>query len=729
MTAGPADGAPKQPGGDNTADDKAPKPSETEQSGTEEQTEEEDRPQDAWAARRDLVDHSPRAIDVGSHARFGGSVVAGDQTAVTGDARDVYMGARTENYYIGVSAASHSSGEVPKTTLTRTDRTFVTDGTAFDTLTRRISTELALTVSGGRFTGRRTAALVALHRMGVSPIHLLARDTTPQSLPGLLAQGDNQGHGYVLCDLTTRRDQPLQEAHLLAVRDQLLKSGAYLVITVDPSAVLEDITPLDWRPPAPADVLTAHLRVLTGEPRARELLALPQVGEFLTHGHQLREVVAFAGLLSRHAAGEESEAAVGDFSRGALESQIQEWFEAEEKAVPLRDKAFLVALAAFDDGPYALTAELSDLLYTFLQETENPAARPYVPVFGTHIGKRLQLARAHEYVKTVRTEWGPVLLSKAAYEDGRAWQVLLTVVWTRHPSARPALVKWLARLARDGRPLVHTRAASTAAVLALTDLPSAMALVIEPWGMSRRYRDRLAAVNALTLGHLIGTPNIPEILDSWSGADEDALRWVAIRVYGLIGDERPEQALAALRGAARKQYEQDDEDDEDELMVDHLAASVGLLLISPASETVLAGLVAKLDDDQAVHDLAVRGFLSACKHQQDDKPSGVPSVLGWYARAAGGDGTTARGITTLWRAALGDLRHTDAALAALRDWVLAADREPAAEWALAALLPTLVATDADHQRLSHLLRTMHGEDGASPPLVAARLLTVLPRPR
>ena len=62
----------------------------------------------------------------------------------------------------------------------------------------------------------------------------------------------------------------------------------------------------------------------------------------------------------------------------------------------------------------------------------------------------------------------------------------------------------------------------------------------------------------------------------------------------------------------------------------------------------------------------------------------------------------------------------------LREWVLIADRATATEWALAALLPRLVTTPAEHDRLSHLLRTMPGEDGDPPPDVAARLLTVLP---
>jgi hypothetical protein len=58
--------------------------------------------------------------------------------------------------------------------------------------------------------------------------------------------------------------------------------------------------------------------------------------------------------------------------------------------------------------------------------------------------------------------------------------------------------------------------------------------------------------------------------------------------------------------------------------------------------------------------------------------------------------------------------------------VLIAARAEATEWALAALLPRLVTTSAEYQRLSHLLRTMPGEDGDPPPQVAARLLAVLP---
>ncbi|MFF4837062.1 hypothetical protein [Streptomyces sp. NPDC001315] len=726
--AEPENPRPGGPGNGNAPDPKQAESAADETQPTGEATEERDQPQNAWSARRDLVDHSPRTMNVGDRARFGGSLVGHDQHGVSGGrvAGDVIMGSKTEIHYAipGISAPASASGEVPRTTLDRLATTFVADEEVMAGLLDRLRRDRVLVLSGARFTGRRTAALMLLHRLAAAPVRTLERDTGPAALAEQFAAED-QARGYVLCDLTTRRDRPLREPHLLAAKDLLAEQDAFLVVTVGPNAVLEDVPVVEWRPPATADVLAAHLRTRTDEETAAKLLGLPDVVEFLGRGHQLREVAAFARLLGAYATGQVTEDAVAQFSLASLENQVQEWFEEDESAVHLRDKAFLVALAAFDGGPYALTAELSDLLYRFLQETENPARVAEVPVFGTHIGKRLQLARARKYEEDEHTEWGPVTQQKAAFRDERASLVLLRELWTGHPSARPALIRWLRHLAEDGRPLVRTRAASTVAILARTDLPSAMALVIEPWATSKRFRQRLVAVNALTLAHLIDTPNIPRILDAWCEGPDARLRWVAVRSYGLIGPERPEQALAALRGAVRRLYD-DGPDDLDDEMAGELAEAVELLLLSPASEQVLEELREHLADDRAVHDLTLAGFVNACRRTEDDERYGTPLVLAWYARAVPEAGAASHGIPYLWRAALADPRATRHALDVLRGWVLIADRATATEWALAALLPALVTTPAEHQRLSHLLRTMPGEDGNPPPPVAARLLTTLP---
>lgn len=700
------------------------------QESTDAAPEERDRPQDAWSARRDLRSHTPATMRLDADARFGGSMVGGDQHGVSGGqvAGDVILGTKTEIHYrFGLSSPAPASGEVPASSLDRLAVSFTADEPAFASLVERLRTERVLVLTGPRFTGRRTAALMLLRRLGAAPVRILDRGTTPTELTQPLDESESGSadapHGLLLCDLITRRDEPLRESHLLAVRERLIRQHAYLVVTAGPLARLEDVPAAEWTPPSAFDVLTAHLRADVDDETARRLLAHSSVAELLGRGHQLREIAAFARVLVRYARHEVDETAVEEFSRQALEEQVQEWFEEDEKTLPLRDKAFLVALAAFDGGPYALTAELSDLLYGLFQETQNRFLPGEIPVFGTHTGKRLQLARAWRYQEDEDTEWGPVEQTKAAYRDPRAALVLLREVWTGHPSARPGLVRWLQRLADDGRPLVRTRAASTVAVLARTDLPSAMALIIESWAGSPRFRRRLVAANALALTHYLETPNVPRILDDWCQDDDEGRCWTAVRTLALIGPERPGPTMAALRTAARSRYEKaaDDGTAPDEVVMKALAESVELLLLSAGRDEVLKELVRTLEDGPAVRVPALAGFLRACQHTADDDPHGVPLILDWQAK----NPVAVRHIAAMWRTALGDRGHTQEALKILRRWVLLADRSAGTERALAALLPVLVTTVTEHQRVSHLLRTVPGEDGARAPAVADRLHAVI----
>ncbi|MEV7524707.1 hypothetical protein [Streptomyces sp. NPDC091371] len=643
----------------------------------------------------------------------GGTFAGGSTHGISGGA---FQG-NTFNFHAGGPGTTHAAGEIPRATLTHLDEVFVDTGSNFEDLLGRLRKERVLVLTGPRFTGRRTAALMLLHRLGVASVHALDRGTSPDRLAGRLT--GETARGYVLLDPITERGRPLRDTDLLAARDELGEHGL-LVITADPYAHLDGIDGRPWQPPAIEAVLHSSLSaVVTDGAEVDRLLSLPAVTTFLGHHHQLREAARFAIALGRYSRHGGDPTEVEYFSQGALELQIQDWFEDGDGTLDLRDKAFLVALAAFHRGPYALTAELSDLLFGLLQHTEDPDRPPAVPVFGTNPAKRLQLARAVRYPQEEQTEWGPVTQSMARFADDRAAAVLLREVWTGHPSARPALVGWLKLLAADGRSFVRTRAASTAALLALHDLPSAMALVIEDWARSDRPWLRIGAVNALALAHFVGTPNIPRIIDRWC-ADTGGpphLRWAAIRVHGLIGDERPVETITALRSAVRAPG------GDDPAMRGELAQSVELMLLSDARDAVLDELLRTLPEDLgAVRDLTLDGFLRACAHTEDDEPYGRPLVLAWYARAATDRPSSSRGIATLWRAAL-DGPGNQPALDLLHGWVAAADRDRDTEWALAALLPALVATDNERSRLAHLLRSrLHGEV----PAVAARLLTVLP---
>ncbi|TRV76993.1 hypothetical protein FKN01_16620 [Streptomyces sp. 130] len=691
-----------------------------------------DRPQEAWAARRDLEDHVPRTMAFGAQTRLTGGVLGGVNHGIGGGSfhGDVHVDARTHVHYgFGGPSAAGSSGEIRAATLSGIAACFADPGPAFAALVEQLHEERVLVLSGPQSSGRRTAALMLLHRLGLSPVRSLARDTAPHSL---LPDGDEDtgAKGHLLCDLETDGNKPLRDVDLLALRDRLGRRDAYMVITVGPKAHLEDVEARAWQPPAPADVLSAHLRTRLDEHTIADLLALPVVTEFLARDHQPRETSAFASELIGFAAGDVSGEQVDNFSLRALEDQVREWFEEDDSVLHLREKSFLIALAAFDDGPYALTAEVSDRLYARLQETADSQLPAAVPVFGTHIGRRLQRARARRYEADEPTEWGPVRQVKAAFRDDRTSLVLLREVWTGHPSARPALVQWLQELAKDGRPLVRTRASSTVAVLAHTDLPSAMALVIEPWAASPLYGPRTVAVHALALAHRIGTPNVPEILDAWCDSQAPHLRWVAIRTHGLIGPERPVETLAALRTAAHR--EDRDEPDEsggqdDGQLGSALAESVELLLLSTAKDQVLDELLRTQVRDQRMGDLTMNGFLGACGRTERGAPKGRPLVLDWYAESLTTPAPAAAGIRLLMRTALNDRDHRKRALDVLSRWVLSAEGAPGSESALAHLLGGLSVDEPERRRISHLLRTLPGGDGTPTP-VAQRLLASLPTP-
>ncbi|MEW1633976.1 hypothetical protein AB0469_07870 [Streptomyces sp. NPDC093801] len=692
-----------------------PKGPAAEQAGGAQAAEAERPAQEPWAARRDLDDHAPSSM--GLHFRGTNHGVTARQ--VIGD---IITGGKTENHYnFGGLGGTQVSGEIPAETLERLADDFVPEGTPFARLLEKLREERVIVLAGDPFTGRRTAALMLLHHLGATPVCALDRDVRPSELSLRLTAGDG-ATGYVLCDLDISREHPLREAHVLALRGRMRELDGYLVVTAGRSPYVEDTVELSaWHPPAALTVLAALVPKKTGAEHARRLLALPAVAEFLTHERQIREVVRYVAVLA-----EADEDRIKQYSLDTLVAQVQEWFEEAETPVQLREKAFLIALAAFDRGPYALTAELSDILYSALRSTGDETYQKPIPVFGTHIGKRLQNSRAYSYEDEETTEWGPVTQVKAAFHDERVAPVVLREVWTGHPAARPALIKWLNALSVDGRPFVRTRAAATVAVLAYTDLPSTMALIIEPWAGARESRRQLTAVSALTLAHRIGAPNIPRIVDAWSVSGQDPKRcWVGVRALGLIGPERPAETLSALQAQARHLYDkglnQSRTGAGDQQVSEELPQSVALLLLSPASDAALDALVPALKGHPSARALALEGFLTACERWDE---RACPPLL----RVAARSHSSSAAIARLLRGALNDRTANERAEEAVRGWVRTADEDPGTARVLADLLSSVAVGTRDAARLDHLLDTVRGLDGRPRPAVADRMRAALARP-
>ncbi|GHH91426.1 hypothetical protein [Streptomyces capillispiralis] len=731
--------------------------------GAEEATDTGDETEHAWDSRRDLYRHSP-GIMLGHSARIGGSLVGGDQHGVSGGhvTGDVILGGSKVEYHLGADTEERS-GEIPRTEVEALARTFVypprdaaddeDDGTApgdaregdepwepgspFALALAGLREHRVAVLSGPATTGRGAAALMLLRAAGARSYRAL----DPALPPGRLAGELREGCGHLVADFVTSAERPLREHHIRALSERLHATDSHLVLVVGPHPVVHGgVAPVAWRPPAPAALLAGHLRHEDlGGHGVDALLALDEVRSVLAHHRPVADTARFAERVAGYARGTVSLADLGAFGHFAAERQVREWFDSADHT--LHDKAFLIALATFDEAPYPLTAELSDVLFGLLQRIENPGEPARIPVFGTSSAQRVERALADRYQEPEDTDWGPVLQTKVQFRDRLTAITLLREVWTGHPSARPALVAWLRHLAADPRPVVRTRAAATAAVMAAADLPSAMALLIRSWAADRRLRGRLAAANALALAHHLGAPHVSRILAQWCTSPDHRLRWTAVRCYALVGDAFPQEALTALteavrgmeaRGGPARGWAEERDD---------LAQSAAALLLAAGQEAAarddwdaVAGPWEALPRlaQGATRDFVLRTMVHACGPTDGPAGTGRPLLLDLFARAdprQGTDGAVLRhSLAALWRRVLNDPVCSASALATMRQWVRAAEDDPGAETALAELMDLLTVSTEDHRRLAYLLENLGGEAGSAPPAVALRLHALVSAP-
>ncbi|WP_405613724.1 hypothetical protein [Streptomyces sp. NBC_01508] len=676
----------------------------------------------AWAARRDLIEHSPRDLAGGLvHGSRGGELIHGSQYGLTGG--EVHGNVNIQVGTYGAYAEPQPlSGEIPANTLAQLSLVFA-EGPRFADALSRLRDDHFVILSGGIATGRRAAALMLLHRLGLGHIRSLAPETSPASVRDHL----ETSAGYLLADIMVSRTRPLQETHLLAIREQLVSSHSHLVITVAESSAPRDVDHVAWEPPCAREVLEAHVLSHAGVAGWERVRDLAPVRTFLSRDHTPVEATDFARHLVAVAQGTTPEEQLTSLSEETTQAQIESWLTGD--TTHLRDKAFLISLSVFDQAPYALAAELGDRLFTLLNRTENPGSPEGVPVFGSSRQTRLNLARARGYQSTETTAWGSVDQYMAAFKDRKIPARLLDTAWLLYPSARPALVSWLRDLAADGRPLVRTRASAAAAVLTKSDLSSGLAHLVEPWAGGKKYGSRLAAANTLTLAHLLETPAIPEILHDWCVGEDENRRWTAIRAYGLLGPVLREKAMKALitatreysRNEGRQKDRVDREEGEENEELLELVEAVQLLLLA-ARGPVLTELSELVGSDHAVRGPLLGAFLLACAQVGDDARA-RPLILEWYRDALDENPTEAHELTGLWRTALNDRQHTDQALKTMGEWIRFAERSPDVEGALSVLLSDLAQDPAECARLGHLLRTVSRADGGP---VAERLLVAVP---
>lgn len=670
----------------------------------------------------------PGRANVMGDTRVSGDVVAGDKRV------DVHL-------HENPLPRLHTVGPLPTAELDHLAETFAPNR-RYDELHGELTDQRVLVMRGRRGTGRRTAALRMLMQAGPKAGEVIALD--PGTEPVDFANHVQPAGAYVVVDPITSQDGPLRDIHLNAVRHRIGDDGLFIVVAAH-DTVMEDVTVHAWEPPPAADITRAHLLrairrtmadgpsdAATAEDKARRLLKLDQAVAYLAVGPSPREAADFARLLMEYAAGRCDDEELSGYGRISAEEITNRWFGEGHQSdrVTLRDKAFLVSLAVFDGLPYPLVAELGDLLYVRLRAVEEPDRAPGYPVFGPSPADRLTLARAQEYDDETSTAWGGLTERVVAFQNSSHWSTVLRHVWTSHPAVRGPLLAWLDTLVTDRRVFVRLRAAVASGVLAAADFGYAFDNFLNQWGSSPSPMQRQLAAWALyTAAEHDADSAVRRLLSNWSGRHDPARRWTVARTYALLGGATAPSALRDIGRMAATGSAPDN------ALRSALEQALEVLLLGPAAVAALEQLVQWHEAQGPLRELAAAGFLRGARRRHyvvDDRTTTWPRLL-WLADR----GPAARRyVVVMWRALLADRSQREAARAELGRWVRVAERasmnaarhrafldgapyEEAGRYdvvsdvesALGELLPLLVRTRNDYERLDFLLRRLDPSDG------------------
>ncbi|WP_441246429.1 hypothetical protein [Kitasatospora sp. McL0602] len=609
----------------------------------------------------------------------GGDVVAG--------------GKQVLHFHAATDRARTATGPLRSGELAATERTFAATR-RYDEAHGRLKSDQVLVLRGHWGTGRRTAAVRLLAQLSARS-EVIALD--PDGDPARIGEQLSPGCGHLLSDPVTGREAPLRAAHLHAVRKQLAEQGGLLIVTTDPEAAYYDVPAVDWQPPDPTQVVRAHLAArleddgFTGvDAHCTRLVALPEVAAYLRSGPTPREAAGLAGRLHAHAAGRMDTTEVTAYGRAAALAVVDEWFG--EAGPHLRDKAFLIALAVLNGSPYPQVTELGDQLYQRLRAVERPSHRPGLRVFAASPRERLQLARAHEYEGTVESPWGRLPQRLVAFRGEEMGQTVLAHVWMSHPAVRAPMTAWLRALAVDRRAAVRLRAAVAVGTVATADFAFAHDTLISPWAASARPGQRQLAAWALTTcGEGEQQTVVRRLLNSWSREGGSGRRWTAARTHALLGVRLPEAALRDLALIA---------DRSDDALRGAVVQSLVTLLRTAAAPRVLAALCAWSEPGHPLRPTALKVLLQAAGSEHDEPGDGLPALLG----LARHDTAAVESHTLLWRRVLADREARRDGLDRLGRWITASAGHDELDAALTRLLPALVVSENDAERLEHLVR-------------------------
>lgn len=613
---------------------------------------------------------------------FGGPTSLGGPSA----GRDV-------NIYPGLLRAAPVVGLVPPDELDELREVHV-PGPGYDKACGTLRDRHVLILCGDELSGRRATALRLLTHLAGKAVYGLR----PTDGLDTVCRDHRPDRGYLLDSRPGVSAATLDQVQLSALEDTLRQVGSFLVVTI-PAHAARDLPDLDrylveHGHPNPHKVLDRHLRCgsSTHANLLKGWLADPRLGERVDRMVRPQDAVALALQLMKEAeAGTSLDDVLKGLGSSATRSEAQALLSTttygEHDLTRLQQlywRAFVVALAVFNDTPYLPVVAAAQDLAEHLGRTEYPRWGPP--------GKAAIFSLK-------RDDWltalGGELVSRdreGASDEQRVEHVrmrnrdlpaaLLDELWTAYDGARTPLLNWLKGLIQPTQPPeIQVRAAQSVGWLAVHDFDSICRRIIRQWAGSRLPSQHMAAAWALEFAATSGglAPRVRVLLAEWCRSANLAHQATAVLAYGTtIGVRDPAEALRNLRSPARSG---------NATMTAVVSRSVIDLFTGGAEHEVLNALQEwDADNDDRIR-VAAAGALVELAYEADE--TGTPALLKLFA----GADPAAKSLTELWRAALQNQLVRADAWEALRKWFVWADKDPTLHVPLAHLLTAIERVD------------------------------------
>jgi hypothetical protein len=555
---------------------------EADEGGPEKRTEESDfRDSEKWLKDQDRVRESAgftmlleQAIAelAGGKVAFehSGVLIVGDVN-LTGDlvGGDKYGGAEKRSFLGEVVV-----GEVPAEVLEQNRQAFV-EPFCYARLEDTLETHSVVLLQASSGWGRTTTALHVLGGLCPEGVRKLNPDTTLRKLNA--EKEFKKPGGYLVEIRAVDQLTGFKVPHLEELSAACGRAGVRLVVTVDDDIPLDSevrtefVVPGGTRP-NPETVLRRHLDLrlggadpdtaddteVAGEvgPTAATVLSEEAVRALVTEVVEdplsMRRLVELADKLARVAMGRLDLDTVRTHFSEQSEQNFGEWFDQMKES---EQRAFVIALAAFNGMSYFTVARASQQLEERIRRVEEGDEDEGRPVFGTRRKKRVDGARAKLVMATDFTRYGPTRVEAVRFRNEGYPGRVLEWVWREYDEVRPLLLDWLRDLGVDGDRAVRVRAAAAVGLLATFDFDRICRDILLPWANDDYVWARESAVSALCVPRNLRPElavHVIRMVHDWTRKGNNLNRqWTAARALGTsIGQSIRPQAIKLLFRAA-----------------------------------------------------------------------------------------------------------------------------------------------------------------------------------